>query len=228
MSRRSLPARPCRRPSGGGRARSSRSSDGPPPAGRAGRSPRASRPATASDSSRRRVQPPEPAGSSGSDAACGVRVVPARLPVGRATARSRGAATSATSRLATNRAARSSSSSGWVGRSPSTPKLLGRGHEPPAEVPAPDPVHDHPGGQRVASVDDRVGQFQPAAPVPERPRLAGREHRQEPPRDDRPGSRVAPDEHGQVAACPADVEHRQAGSRRHPRPASRTRSRRPS
>ena len=47
------------------------------------------------------------------------------------------------------------------------PKVAGRAHQPFAEVVHPDPVHPHPRGQRVLRIDDRAGQFEPAATVSE-------------------------------------------------------------
>ena len=65
------------------------------------------------------------------------------------------------------RAVRSSSKSGWDGGSPSLPKLLGVVTSEPAEVPAPDPVDDHPTGQGRRVPDDPVRELLPAAPLPE-------------------------------------------------------------
>ena len=63
----------------------------------------------------------------------------------------------------TNRSARSSSSSGWVGRSPSAPKLSTEATMPAAEDVVPDAVDRDPRRQRVGRVGDLPGELQPAA-----------------------------------------------------------------
>ena len=62
-------------------------------------------------------------------------------------------------------------------------EVAGRGNQAPAEVAFPDPVHHHPGGQRVLGTGNGPGQFEPPAPLRERRRgRRAREDREEPPR----------------------------------------------
>ena len=69
----------------------------------------------------------------------------------------------------TNRSARSSSSSGCEGRSPSAPKLSTEGDESAAEDVVPDAVHRDPCRQRVGRIGDPPGEIQsPAAGGPGR------------------------------------------------------------
>ena len=77
----------------------------------------------------------------------------------------------------TNVLARYSSSSGFVGRSPVMPKLLGVSTIPVSKCAAPDAIHDHSHGERL--FHDLLSQFQPAAPLAKGFGSAVREHAQE-------------------------------------------------
>ena len=60
-------------------------------------------------------------------------------------------------------------------------EVAGGGHQSGAEVLVPDPIDQHPGGQRVVRAGDGLGEFEPAAPLGEGLGLAaGREHPEEP------------------------------------------------
>src|SRR5262245_63604662 len=65
---------------------------------------------------------------------------------------------------------------GWVA---SQAEVAGSGDQPLAEVPVPDAVDDDPGGERVLRVDDRLGQLEPAAPLPKRPPFGTGQHFEE-------------------------------------------------
>ncbi len=66
---------------------------------------------------------------------------------------------------ATNRRDNQSSKSRLTGRSPSRPEVIGRADQAFAEVPEPEAIDHHPGGQGVVAPGQPCRQFEPAAPA---------------------------------------------------------------
>ena len=72
----------------------------------------------------------------------------------------------------TNRAASQSSSAGMRRRFGQHAEVVGRAHDPVAEMPLPDPIDDHARGQRVVLRRDPARQLAPAASAGDRWLLA--------------------------------------------------------
>ncbi len=69
-----------------------------------------------------------------------------------------------------------------AGRIAAGAEIARRPHQTFAEKVSPDPIDEHPRGQRIVAIDDRLGKFQPATAVLERLAVFARQDSQKPPR----------------------------------------------